>query len=61
MKAHAQSVVESHIHEFTTKTDTFELIDKDGNPLGSGWAIAYVDKPCVDILQTRDPRGPIYI
>ena len=49
------------IDELNTKSETLESVDKDGKPVGRGWAIQSFDNLAIDILETRPMRVSLYI
>ena len=51
-----KQVLHKLIDELSTKSETLEQVDKDGKPIGSGWAIVKFDKLSIDILETKALR-----
>ena len=49
------------IDGLSTKSETLEQVDKDGKPIGSGWAILSFNKLPIDILETKAMRASSYI
>jgi len=49
------------IDELNTKSETLEQVDKDGKPIGSGWAILFFNKLSIDIFETKAMRASSYI
>ena len=45
------------INELNDTAKTFEKIDKDGTPIGTGWAIQSFDKSAIYIFETKPMRG----
>ena len=49
------------IDELNAKSETLEQVDKDGQPIGSGWAIVSFDMISIDIFETKPMRASSYI
>ena len=56
-----KQVLHKLIDELSTKSETLEQVDKDGKPIGSGWAIVKFDKLSIDIFETKALRASSYI
>jgi hypothetical protein len=52
-----KQVLHKLIDKLSTKSDTLEQVDKDGKPIGSGWAIVYFNKLSIDIFKTKALRA----
>ena len=55
-KGNVKSVLDEFIDELTTKSETLETVDRDGKPIGSGWAIKLFDKLAIDLFETKPMR-----
>ena len=56
-----KQIMDKLIDELNTKSETLEQVDKDGQPIGSGWAILFFNKLSIDILETKAMRASSYI
>ena len=56
-KGKMKQMLDKLIDELNTKSETLEQVDKDGKPIGSGWAIVSSDKLSVDIFETKPMRA----
>ena len=52
-----KQMLDKLIDALNTKSVTLEQVDKDGKPIGSGWAIVSSDKLSVDIFETKPMRA----
>ena len=60
-KGNTKQMLDKLIDELNTKSETLEQVDKDGKPIGSGWANVSFDKLSIDILETKPMRASSYI
>ena len=51
-----KQMLDKLIDELNTKSETLEQVDKDGKPIGSGWAIVSCDKLSIDMFETKPIR-----
>ena len=56
-----KQIMDKLIDELNTKSETLEQVDKDGKPIGSGWAILFFNKLSIDIFETKAMRASSYI
>ncbi|MFM7984580.1 MAG: hypothetical protein ACKPKO_35160, partial [Candidatus Fonsibacter sp.] len=61
VKSNIKSVIDKQFNEMATKLDTLELVDDDGQALGSGWSIESIDKLAIDVFETKPIRASSYI
>ena len=60
-KGHVKPMLDKLIDELNTKSENLAQVDKDGKPIGTGWAIASCDKLSIDIFETKPMRASSYI
>ena len=56
-----KQMLDKLIDKVNTTYETLEQVDKDGKPIGIGWAIVSVDKLSIDILETKPMRASSHI
>ena len=56
-----KQMLDKLIDALNTKSVTLEQVDKDGKPIGSGWAIVSFDKLSTDIFKTKPMRASSYM
>ena len=56
-----EQILNKFIGELNTKSETLEQVDKDGKPIGKGWAIVSFNKLSIDIFETKVRRASLYL
>ena len=60
-KGNMNQMSDKLIDELTTISETLAQVDREGKPIGSGWAIVAFDKLSIDIFETKPMRASSYI
>ncbi|MFM7988683.1 MAG: hypothetical protein ACKPKO_56160, partial [Candidatus Fonsibacter sp.] len=53
VKSNIKSEIDKQVNGMATKLDTLELVNDDGKPLGSSWALKPINKLAIAVYETK--------